>query len=615
MLASQAPIKGSERAESRAEEAEPDSFEDEAANPNGTTDLDQQQQSIQDSVPEHSVLSPRNEQVWLASTKSRLGRAKSLRQAAEGELQKSTVGVTEGRSKHDAVGNKMQSHLRKKIDTTHNLARSLWDRTTGTEETIRHIGHSIFQLTRAQQATQTPLDVVGRCLELRRARPTPENVHDHFQKALEEEQACLMYSRQQFTERVEVSRGMLQELEQAKTLLHQDMVRKRHASRLDRTCHTMLHHQRVAVEEEEQDAPYTSQRSEGERPADGGSPYRATQLPRMSAMKRGEVDPKSPFGGPLGPRPQSAGQPNGQGSKGQIPYSARASTGTWPGEPDCTTQSGKWHDNAQQLLANTHDLCVTASRLCVKNEECLHERQKECDTCRKMVVETMRKRLVETADLRKQLEKEMRETDFAVTGMQEGLAETERQCEMHNVPLTQLKLSMQAREKRKGGEQIRDTVTLAKEDVLSVINNNIRALQEQFKRKKKVLTEMIEMRAQLQEDLRFKIQALSIDNQCSKLLTRPHSARLGATPPPKDAISKPHFRRKAQGVSQPRGKQQQPAENMSYNQRWQNYQQQDNHGDSFAQQNYQQPWQNNQQNYQPWQGGQQQDYGGGTQFC
>merc|ERR1712072_151383 len=121
---------------------------------------------------------------------------------------------------------------------------------------------------------------------------------------------------------------------------------------------------------------------------------------------------------------------------------------------------------------------------------------------------------------------------------------------LHNVPLQQLKHGMAIRAKRSDGERIRDTVTMAKEDVLSVINANVRALQEQFKRKKSVLVQMTAIREQLREDLRNKVSALAIDNQCSKMLTRPHSARIGQSPTnvpaPAQGISKPHFRRKNQ---------------------------------------------------------------------
>jgi len=259
-------------------------------------------------------------------------------------------------------------------------------------------------------------------------------------------------------------------------------------------------------------------------------------------------------------RPQSAGQPQGNTRHLNTTYAQSARGSPSPdgavissnADAIANTQTVKWQDSAHQLLANTYDLCLTASRVCAKNEEVLRDREKEVESSRKMVVETMRKRLLETADLRKALEQEIRDTDIAVAGMREGLEETERQCEMHSVPLAQLKATMQIRRKRMDGEKIRDTVTLAKEDVLQVINSNVRTLQEQYKRKKTVLDQMTSIRQQLQEDLKCKVQAMTIDNQCSKLLTRPHSARLGGSAPtPPGQIVKPHFRRKAQREYEP----------------------------------------------------------------
>merc|ERR1711988_1775951 len=164
----------------------------------------------------------------------------------------------------------------------------------------------------------------------------------------------------------------------------------------------------------------------------------------------------------------------------------------------------------------------------------------------------MGKGMLETAQLRKALEQEIRETDFAVTSMEEGLSETERQCGLHHIPLQQITSGMEMRNKRMGGEKIRDTVAVAKEDVLNVINTNIKALQEQYKRKKTVLEQMTTMRQQLHEDLRYKIQAIAIDTQCSKLLTRPHSARLGCPSPPLQAVGKQPFRRKGPGQNNSR---------------------------------------------------------------
>jgi len=205
-------------------------------------------------------------------------------------------------------------------------------------------------------------------------------------------------------------------------------------------------------------------------------------------------------------------------------------------------------DTAQQLLTNTYDLCMTASRVVTKNDEVLRDRQKECEIGRKTVVETMRKRLLETADFRKALEKELRETDFAITGISEGLTETERQCDIHNVPLLAIKQGAAVPKQKLYDEsgKKKTEAQLAKEDVLNGISPHVRALQEQYKRKKTVLAQMTAIRQQLHEDLRFKVQAVSIDTQCSKLLTRPQSAHLGTKPAPPRDSAKPPFRRKVQ---------------------------------------------------------------------
>jgi len=489
--------------------------------------------------------SPKNEQAWAKSTKARLGRAKILRQAAECELAKSVVGHHEGKQNHNQVMGKMQSHLRKKIDTTHNLARSLWDRTTGTEDTIRHIGHSIFQLTRAQQATLAPLDVIGRCLELRKARPASELVHDTFQKSLEEEQAMLFYSQRQYSERMGMSRSVLEELKQAKEMLHADMVKKRHATRLDKAVMRGTDGGQVK-----------------EVPGDSHQQEEEGHLPPMPDATNA-ARPVSAEG-PIRPQTTSGGSPQKAvlSARTHAEYMQRKGNQevacVEPAMPQC--QQAKWHDNTQALITNTYDQCGMATRLCTKNEEMLRDRQRDCESARKIVVESMRRRLTETGDLKKALELELRETNFALQCMEEGLAESERQCELHNVPLAQVKHGMALRNKRLDGEKVRDTVQVAKEHMLNVINANLNAFQEQYRRKKAVLDQMSAVRQQLSDDLTCKVKALYLDNQCSKLLTRPHSARMPVAPA---HPMKPHFRRKGQ-----QNNSNQPREDPRFAQTW-----------------------------------------------
>merc|ERR1711871_1545875 len=182
-------------------------------------------------------------------------------------------------------------------------------------------------------------------------------------------------------------------------------------------------------------------------------------------------------------------------------------------------------------MGNTYELCATASRICARNEEVLRDRQRDCEVTRKMVVENMRKRLMETSDLRKALEQEIRETSYAIHGMEDGVTETERQCHIHNVPLTgQLNKGaanwkQNADKNRDDAHRKWDTMPIAKDEGFN--GAHIRALQEQYRRKRTVLDQMVNVRHQLNDDLRCKVQAFEIDRQCSKLLTRPHSARLG----------------------------------------------------------------------------------------
>jgi hypothetical protein len=478
---------------------------------------------------------PKTEQIWAASTWSRLGKAKNLRQVAEGELAKSAVGVTEGNQQRDVTSNRKQSSLRKKIDTTHTLSRALWDRTTGTEDAWRFVNHSVTMLHRSDQQIQTPLCVVEQCLELRRTRPAQENVNDIFQRALEEEQATLKKARQQYANRIDTSGIYMKELEDAKILLQEDLMRKR-------IPHLKVRTAPVAI-------------------ADGQDQEGTDHLPRVLPQQKPEAD-ASPSNQQ---RPQSAARPS----------SRMAITSPQRGSASNDVRAGRTsRRHAETLMAETVDLCTNAQRMAVKNEEICRAREKDCENARKSTVETMRKRMLQTVELKKALETEIRETDVALSSMEHGLTEIEGQCGVSSEEMDKLlkqvrQAAVGARSREDGGHP-RDTGSERKPEAGSVSDDGTcntpsakdaivlsgvpttcltctKALLDQYRRKLKVVSDMIEVRRLLCEDLDCKTAAMRIDSQCSKLLTRPQSARTKQPKPPADGgASKPHFRRKHQ---------------------------------------------------------------------
>lgn len=445
--------------------------------------------------------SPKNETVWADSTKSKLGKAKFLRQIAESEFCRSAQGGTADTQKRDIAGNRIQCQLRKQIDAKQKISRALWDNTTGTDETIRYIGHSVNQLYRAHQATDKPLAVIERCLELRASRPPQEKLNDIFQKALEDERTALLTAQQHLLERIEDSGTALKELELGKWLLRQDMFKKRH------------------------NAVHSS--GDNRLVGDGGDT--PAQLPRVQQWKRTQNNAS---------RPRSAGSPS--------------FTLVKKNDSENPVQSPKGEPrDAEQLLADTNELCLVAGRLSIKNEEILRARENDCENAHKHSLEAMRKRLLQTVDLKKALERELRETGVAFREMEKALAETERQCEQHKVPIDKSKLGPPLRRKVADREpaaledkQHDDLTKTVSNGVVAPTSRKLQiqeALQDEYRRKTAVLSKMGDIREQLQEDLRCKMDALKIDMQCSKLLTRPHSAHPS---PPGNGSQKPLFRRR-----------------------------------------------------------------------
>eukprot|EP00930_Biecheleria_cincta_P099795 TRINITY_DN9140_c0_g1_i2.p1 TRINITY_DN9140_c0_g1~~TRINITY_DN9140_c0_g1_i2.p1 ORF type:complete len:536 (-),score=135.25 TRINITY_DN9140_c0_g1_i2:6-1613(-) len=210
-----------------------------------------------------------------------------------------------------------------------------------------------------------------------------------------------------------------------------------------------------------------------------------------------------------------------------------------------STQTGNWEAESEQLMNKACTLAVKVDKLSHVQKEFLSEAASECERTQKQTEQSMRKRLAELTDFRKALDNEIQNIGDMIIHVQESLDETQRQCDLYNVPLKQLDEANAIRKQRIGGENIRDSVRLQQGETFTVLTGNQRALQDQHSQQADTLQQMQLQRAELWQDLQDKVAALNVDIATSRICIRPKSGHNVRTPcPPPQRIKKDHFRRK-----------------------------------------------------------------------
>lgn len=180
-------------------------------------------------------ISSRNRARWRENTQENLANAKALTT----EVFNSLLAEELGQAGKVGIGEKRQQvnlTIKRKIAATEDMTKTLEERVSRVEDSIRQAGECMFQLQRAHRAKAAPLSVCERRLELRAARPGQERVVDQCQAALEAERRTLEDSRGELLRLAGDAAQSLLRLDAVKGELVRDLQAKRQSLRMDRSC-------------------------------------------------------------------------------------------------------------------------------------------------------------------------------------------------------------------------------------------------------------------------------------------------------------------------------------------------------------------------------------------
>lgn len=149
----------------------------------------------------------------------------------------------------------------------------------------------------------------------------------------------------------------------------------------------------------------------------------------------------------------------------------------------------QWVDSVQELLDGTVNLEEEALRFCSDGDGLLMRIEREVERAGARTTSSMKKRISETMELKRQLEKELKETSIVLSEAQWSLEQTQKQLD------------------RRPAEP-RDT---------EATRQNVAALEEQYQRTKAFLDQLAVAHQHMTSDLRCKTSSLKIDEACTKV--------------------------------------------------------------------------------------------------
>lgn len=214
------------------------------------------------------------------------------------------------------------------------------------------------------------------------------------------------------------------------------------------------------------------------------------ELAEMKAVVQGRVDlaplegdpdgaglPLDPSG-PLPPVPGATGQlPPVPGAAPPAPAAPAAPASNEAPPPDAGNEAAPpTGEDPQVYIKRATNLLTKVDNFCVKSEDAIVRSRREGYVVTAQVTKSLARRTVDLAVMKKSLEQHIADVNYAIGQAQRSIAKQEKR-----------------------------------------IDPNDKIKMEKLKQTKACLGDMLRTRAQLTEDLRFKIDALNIDNQCRRV--------------------------------------------------------------------------------------------------
>lgn len=171
-----------------------------------------------------------------------------------------------------------------------------------------------------------------------------------------------------------------------------------------------------------------------------------------------------------------------------------------------------------------------------ENQRLMDSTQRNSDNARAKTDKTMQERIQENQAMRKRLESEIRETNDKINHVKRTTAETSSQINSLVEPSKLCDTRDSWRKTRPYREQILDPVATALVEHRMHLNNTGNQLEQRRREEHQTLQQLMQNKAQLQEDLKDKTDALHIDLDCMSHSVVYQKAQKIRTPRPGRAL-------------------------------------------------------------------------------
>ncbi|CAE8637233.1 unnamed protein product [Polarella glacialis] len=388
---------------------------------------------------------------WQQRTSDSLQDAKALIRQASSLFEAHMAEAARGPKKSAASSNVglVRATLQKRLGITNELIQGLAIRAEGVEATIRQAGECLFELKRAVKEQNSPLSVCDQRLKLRRGRPEQELVRDIGQQALDDQRLTILHYRRLLTEHVESAKERLLVLESIKDRLYEDLQRRRHALRLDRTLRMS---QQGGQASSSKSVPGKT-RSQLDKTGDSLALGQDLRLPPLSA-RSGKVS-----GLEATPEDSGAGGMLGRtlnlqelSSEDEVPAKKRPE-----GQPRTANTFARREAEGEEqtksfgMLADAAARQEDARRQIEESMNLVLTSRIDCARATELVQRELSMRVKETAHFKKQLEAQLFETDQALQLTGISFTTVRRELEASEIPLrAALDMQLMSKRGRKG---------------------------------------------------------------------------------------------------------------------------------------------------------------------
>jgi len=396
---------------------------------------------------------------WHERAHQNMGDAANTHQAALNQAENSVRTHEDTVNKNHDQYRAVQDNMELKVSNTRRLVETLSDRAYCLENSIQHTRESLGNVEAANRAKDGPLQLCLWRIEQRTKRPYPrEQVRDDAEVALEDEKATLIQTKWDLSDAAERTKDMIRQLEARLAEVRDDLHHKKHALGIDEMCLSKAQ------------ASFANMAFKTPRPQ--GPPT------TRDKMVRDKTDAER-FG-------------HAESHNNEMFRVNR--TGA-------LERHSASHDEAADILREAN------TRLIARCEQAAKEAKMNTDRC-------LRDRLHELQHMRMRIEDQIRETESKIDHTNGIIAETRYHMGALQEPLAMQGTCAAFRKDRTAREHITDPVAAALAEHQDGVLQAHEDLAKEQEKEKAHLKALFDKKKQLEDDLKDKSSACSIDSRC-----------------------------------------------------------------------------------------------------